>query len=197
LKRSTKTLEALLSSQSVWSTIESQLSLRQASLTSALLLSLWCLSPLGGQASLRILHKTTAVTSTSVPLRYLSTGPASAIIASSPKNSIADLAFSTAITPSADVQPRPEDLWGNIKIPRLESLTEAADNDGWIAVPNNVSPEDYSSLLGLPVVGRPRNTELAFNVESTYYTTDCDPFIQLPFAQNWTQAIIDRLSHAM
>jgi hypothetical protein len=79
----------------------------------------------------------------------------------------------------------------------LEALTAAAAHDGWTAVPNTVLPEDYSSLLGLPVVGRPQFTELAFGLESTYYTTDCHPMVQLPFAQNWTQAIIDRLSQAM
>jgi hypothetical protein len=61
------------------------------------------------QASLRTLHNATAVNLNRMTLRYFSTRPASAIITSSPKNSVADLVFSTAITPTADVQARPED----------------------------------------------------------------------------------------
>ncbi len=104
-----QTLELTLSSQSVWSAIESQVKLRQASVAGAALLLLWCLSPLGGQASLRLLHREFTTHNSSVPLRYLSSGLAMTASAffrtSSP-------VYRTAVALSPVAGSKPEDSWG-------------------------------------------------------------------------------------
>jgi hypothetical protein len=151
----------------------------------ALLLSLWCLSPLGGQASVRILQRGHRTTSTRVPLRYLSTGPASAILASQTITSRAD----NALYPLSVVLPRVfksqhQDLWGNVKIPRFEALGSAADTGGWKSVPESMDADNFSSLLGLPVVGRPKEDDASFTIESTYYSTECESFTSIPNPQD-------------
>jgi hypothetical protein len=70
-----QTLELLMASQSVWGAVESQILMRRLTLVGANLLFLWTLSPLGGQASLRLLDKTSSSNQTWTPLRYMSTGP--------------------------------------------------------------------------------------------------------------------------
>ncbi len=49
-------------------------------------------------------------------------------------------------------------------------------------------------MTGLRVVGLPRNTELHFSLESTYYTAECGRFVQLSYSlrlssieKNWVQ----------
>lgn len=65
----------ILASQTVWGTFESQILLRRLTLFGAHLFLPWCLSPLGGQASLRILEITTAAQINSgEPILYLPTG---------------------------------------------------------------------------------------------------------------------------
>jgi hypothetical protein len=44
--------------------------------------------------------------------------------------------------------------------------------------------QNYSSLLGIPVAGRPRDREARFTIESAYLNTDCDSFIQTAFSRN-------------
>jgi len=68
-------LELLLASQTVWGTFESQVLLRRFTVFGAHLTLLWCLSPLGGQASLRILETATeARVEGGLPILYLPTG---------------------------------------------------------------------------------------------------------------------------
>jgi hypothetical protein len=76
----------------------------------------------------------------------------------------------------------PEDTWGNVKIPRLESLNASSQTpDGWITVPRSgLRPEDYVSLAGIPVIGRPHNQDAEFNLETTQMILDCQPFLNGP-----------------
>jgi hypothetical protein len=67
-----RVLEQLLRSKSVASTVVMHLSLRIFGILGSLLTILWALSPLGSQASLRIIAVTNAVPSSTVDLRYLS-----------------------------------------------------------------------------------------------------------------------------
>lgn len=65
-----------MASQSVWGTVESQLLLQRTTLIGANLLFLWALSPLGGQASLRLMDRENLPHYKSTDLRYMTTGPA-------------------------------------------------------------------------------------------------------------------------
>jgi hypothetical protein len=191
-----KTLEALTASQSVWSTVEMQIKLQQGSLVGVGLLVLWCLSPLGGQASLRMLQRSTSTSSTIAPLYYMSTGPASTVFASMVE-STSNVPMLSSISPTRDILARHEDVQGNLKIPRLEALNSTATSNGWRDVPLVLEPEHFSSLIGLRVVGLPREKDAHFNLESSYVSAKCETFVQLPYAFNRTRADLQRLSSVM
>ncbi len=165
----------------------------QVSAMSIILLGLWSLSPLGGQASLRLLQRGQSTNSTSMTLRYLSTGPATTVFASSlAHHSLAELRV--AIGTSDEVMARQEDVYGNVKIPRYEALPPTENADGWRTVPPELKSEDYSAILGLRVDGLRRGMETRFNVESTYLTAECSPFLRLPYSLNWTRADVERIA---
>jgi hypothetical protein len=178
---------------SVWSTIESQLQLRETSFYGIVLLMLWCLSPLGSQASLRVLQRGQYTNSTSVFIRYPSTGPA-ASISTTFIDGIEVTRFSSVLESPPRVKARHQDLYGGIKIPRIEALTARPTADGWQAVPPVLAPDDFSSLLGLRVIGLPRHVDTRFSLESTYCRAQCTPFVQLPYALNLTAADVAQLS---
>src|SRR5688572_444016 len=101
-----KTLELMMASQSVWGTFESQLLMQRLTLVGVNLLFLWALSPLGGQASLRLMRRDLEASFNPVKLRYASTGPGSAfaISATNQKSKYAEAGsiFNAAIlTPHA------------------------------------------------------------------------------------------------
>ena len=169
-----------MASQSVWGTVESQFLMRRLTLVGVNLLFLWAMSPLGGQASLRLLERSTSTTVRFMPLRYLSTGPGSAVWAMTSGTYVENDEGLTQIEPlyaaalfgSDQVKKGPEDTWGNVKIPFTHEL-----NTSWTAVPEIISrPEDYRALVGIPVIGRPTNRDGGFNLETSHLTVECKPF---------------------
>lgn len=109
-------------------------------------------------------------------LRYMDTGPAGVMCAGQ-SNLITSLSTSTvyaaALIQAMGIKLGPEDAWGNVKIPRIESLDISnANSDGWIPfIPD--SAESYSSLLGIPIVGIPTTGSTGLTLESSYITLDC------------------------
>jgi hypothetical protein len=91
--------------------------------------------------------------------------------------------YNAALLAPNSVKLGPQDPWGNIKVPSLESLDHSlADGKGWIQVPNSKSTvEEYTSLVGLPTVGRPMTANAKFNLESTYLSVQCSKFVRQPF----------------
>lgn len=124
-------LELLLASQTVWGTFESQILLRRFTLFGAHLFLLWCLSPLGGQASLRILD-TTASSRTEVgsPVLYLPTGGMSYHAVANdilmtgdavmPLAAINSLYSANLLAPTSN-KTSAVDTWVNIKVPSQRS----------------------------------------------------------------------------
>ncbi|KAF2476429.1 uncharacterized protein BDR25DRAFT_277535 [Lindgomyces ingoldianus] len=192
------TLELLMASQSVWGTVESQLLMRRLTVVGANLLFLWSMSPLGGQASLRLLQKSPSSNFTVAPLRYLSTGPAgtawamsTTYVESNGKLTQVTPLYTAALLAPDTIKQGPEDTWGNVKIPRLDlANTSRPDSQGWINLPSNLSSaEDYYSLVGIPIVGRPRDQDSIFRIETTHFTTQCEPFKKMKIAadKNFTE----------
>ncbi|KAF2132323.1 hypothetical protein P153DRAFT_188919 [Dothidotthia symphoricarpi CBS 119687] len=184
------TLELLAASQSVWGTVESQLLMRRLTLVGANLLFLWAMSPIGGQASLRLLEKSTSTAQYYTPLRYLSTGPGSAVWAMTSGTYVesdggltqVEALYASALLASSQVKGGPEDNWGSVKIPYLNaSNASKTDSDGWITVPSDLQrPEDYSSLVGIPVMGRPLDQDGTFTLETSQLDVECEPFVRVP-----------------
>jgi hypothetical protein len=178
------TLEQLMGSGSIFGTLETQFLLRSASLLGAALFAVWALSPVGGQASLRVLEIGSATSVSTRTLWYVAKEHQSVFYGGSPTSqwgsAVGALYQASLLAPEA-VQQAPEDTWGNVKIPYLEKLdASTADRDGWVPVPT--SGVSYSSLLGLPVIGRaPADRDANsshFIVETQYFTLDC-PIVRM------------------
>lgn len=181
-----------MASQSVWGTVESQLLMQRFTIVGANLMFLWALSPLGGQASLRLMSRDYAETSAPVKLRYMTTGPGgtmwglSSTYSDSGKFADAGALYTAALLAPLSTKVGPEDPWGNVKIPSLENIGHLTpDSDGWVEVPTSFSdPESYSSLVGLPIVGLQDNGSSTFTLEDTYLSLNCGSFSQHPYPGN-------------
>lgn len=180
------TLELLLASQTVWGTFESQVLLRRFTVFGTHLTLLWCLSPLGGQASLRILETATeAWVEGSQPVVYLPTGGMSSygmengVLASGDAaTSLAAInaLYSANLLAPLSVKSSDEDTWGNLKIPWLPlSDDEPSQSGTWSAIPNLTSADNYSSLVGLPLADLTRKPQTLqeFTFEYAYMDLKC------------------------
>ncbi|KAL1656652.1 hypothetical protein SLS61_000448 [Didymella pomorum] len=182
-------LELLMASQSVWGTVESQMLMQRITLVGANLLFLWALSPLGGQASLRLMGRNNKPTFATTGLRYMTTGPAGAAYSLATEGynrrryAQAGSLYNAALLAPLSTKVGPQDIWGNMKIPSLSSLnTSASDEDGWVEVGSKVfTPEDYASLVGVPIAGLPVNANTNFTVEYNYLEVECGAFLQVPY----------------
>jgi hypothetical protein len=186
-----KNLELLMASQSVWGTVESQLLMQRLTIFGVNLLFLWALSPLGGQASLRLMERDVKETYTASKLRYMTTGPAasmwglSSTYIGSGKFADAGALYTAALMAPLATKLGPRDPWGNVKIPNLEALNSQPDTNGWLTVSTNLStPEAYSSLVGLPVVGLSSAVKSNFSLQYTYLSVDCGSFWQSLYPGN-------------
>ncbi|KAG9587427.1 hypothetical protein KCU77_g9005, partial [Aureobasidium melanogenum] len=179
-------LELLLASQTVWDAIESQMLLRKFTVVGVHLFFLWSLSPLGGQGFLRILTtRIDATTTLGLGLVYLLTGAMLPNMTSS-VFAQADTATGLAATNSLynanllspDVVKRSsQDVWGNMKVPNWStvSMVEPSNQDGWRTVPPVSSPDNYTSLAGLPISGLINKAGIIqnFSFQNSYMELDC------------------------
>lgn len=175
-----------MASQSVWGTVESQILMRRMTIVGANLLFFWSLSPLGGQASLRLLEISTSTTQSFTPLRYLSTGPGSTAWSMTSGTYVqndgglteVEGLYAAALLGSKQAKEGPEDTWGNVKIPYLNTSSLLSDTQGtWLNVSGELrAPEEYFSLVGIPVIGRPLHQDGTFNLETSQLTLECGSF---------------------
>jgi hypothetical protein len=154
--------------------------LRRVNLISVLLLCLWSLSPLAGQALLRMSYTDSAPTSQSIDLQYVDTTVSSPAFGGQSSTAsmaqLVDMLYGSAILAPVPAQQASMDTWGNIKIPVLQSLG-ATDVNGWSAVTGQPS---YSSLAGVPVAGLTEDTSLtSFDLASAYWTFGCPALIDI------------------
>lgn len=184
-------LDLLAGSTTVVNTILTQLSLRILNAASLILIIAWAISPLGGQASLRVMTVARQNTTTSAPMRYMSTNHSYDPYVSGDLGSLATLMdglFNAALLGPERIKNSPTDSWNNVKVPRLESLTSdhaLLANNSRISVPGE--NETYASLIGLPVAGVPVASNASFTVESFYWNLDCSALtesFQPPSFQN-------------
>ncbi|KAF4556795.1 Hypothetical protein D9617_1g086770 [Elsinoe fawcettii] len=210
-------LEMLLGSRTVLSTIECQLLLRRLTWLGVTLMFLWSLSPLGGQASLRLLSRDTEIlrgnqsviysnTLASGLYRRLAWKDSSSLWgmdgASGPYMSNTEFpALQTTLLASMNASPAtqaaPQDLWNNVRIPRLSRLSNiSADDAGWKSIPAGLTKLDYASMTGVPMsVMWPRgqtisqNLTLQFSVEYSYQEVSCMP-VRQQRDDYWWQSMI-------
>lgn len=170
-------LEYLLGSRTVLSAITTPLELRAFSVAPLLLIPLWALSPLGGQAALRVVSAVPAAQNTSIPISALSffspfthEGPGSA---SSPGLLEAiNSAFTSALISPPSSKHSGQDAFGNIKIPMLEAVPgyRGGNSSTWL---NLKDDPVYSAITGLRTQTIPSSGTTSFNMETGYMYADC------------------------
>ncbi|RGP71954.1 hypothetical protein FSPOR_3069 [Fusarium sporotrichioides] len=177
-------LEQLIGSRTVGSTLVTQISLGRFNILGIALLILWSLSPLGSQAALRMLRtRLEPVYAPSNVLYYTTDAPS--VFSSSTLVSRGEIdqyrstqafmqtMYSSLLLAPPSAKSNAMDLWGNVKIPKLEV---EGDNDGnWKNVSWSSAPDSYSSLVGLPVTNVTQGN-VTFSLESSYIDLDCNRF---------------------
>lgn len=165
-----------MGSRTVIGTIVNQLQLWPLAYVGLGLIALWCLSPLGSQAILRMLSQIDSAVPASANLTYASTRQPS--YSGDPRfqdswfPGFASL-FGASLVAPVTVKKSATDLWGNVKIPLLSSLSDLPqDENGWRSVPQRNASLIYSSLFGIPISGL-RVGNSTFNIESTYLELSC------------------------
>ncbi|KAK6213269.1 hypothetical protein QIS74_09271 [Colletotrichum tabaci] len=178
-------LEYLLKCRNVFSAVTAPLSLQAVNLITPLLIVLWALSPLGGQAALRVMDTVPSTAAESWPFEYLEfMSPFRHSGAGSSAGYVVmpsiQAAFAAALSSPMDAKTKSQDLFGNIKIPMVEHYqqsSQASDLDGWYEVNTgpNTSPI-WSSLIGLPATsldGFSPGSNYSFKMETSYMSANC------------------------
>ncbi|OTB10318.1 hypothetical protein K445DRAFT_323091 [Daldinia sp. EC12] len=178
-------LDLLLGSTSVGGMIGTQLERRltQFDIPSLCLLVIWALSPLGGQASFRIITYQDIPIPQNLTLSFLDFSNASAPNRLSSVDvvnllGVIDSSFISSLVSSTSTRQSPMDPWGNVKIPFIENLPEydSADEDEWIPFKGWTETTPYSSLVGIPISNIPKTGNTEFTVEASYWNLHCPDF---------------------
>ncbi|KAJ8115281.1 hypothetical protein OPT61_g3031 [Boeremia exigua] len=175
-------LDTLAASTSLTSTLVSQFHLRAISLYGNILVSVWMLSPIGGQASIRQMTIGMRSTTESTSFDYfihnghnLYSFVSGAGYTNNPQSSIANTILIGGIIGSLTTTST-VDTWGNVKIPRIEYYESKAvpDNEGWLNTAFG-SPESYSSMIGIPISGTNATQFINYKmtIQTSYIQTEC------------------------
>jgi hypothetical protein len=174
------TLDMLASSTSLTNTFTSQLKLRILSILGIGLLALWTLSPFGGQACLRQMSTSEAVTTERLPFAYFAPeGNLEHVEMGSTTSQFAiiDGTFISALLASAAIKASSLDPWGNIKVPKIEDYenTTVSDGNGWFDHDVNSTTNVYASLVGVPLAWTAAPSDASFDmiIETAYLSLDC------------------------
>ena len=170
------TIEYLLASRTVFNAIMAPISLRAFNALTPMLVVLWAISPMGGQASLRVIFTTQSPINITAAISYLNySSPFINEGMESASGSSLDQTnaiFTSALISTASSKAAGQDEFGNMKIPMIESLIAAtSDTSNW----TDPGSKDivYSSLAGLPYLGAPDAGTTRFNVETSYMYANC------------------------
>ncbi|KAH9988759.1 hypothetical protein F4779DRAFT_638277 [Xylariaceae sp. FL0662B] len=141
----------------------------------------WSLSPLGSQASLRILCTTNQTYTTTSTVRYLDTGPLRhsfiyQALGHEPTrkwlDGLADVEMFTALNQPASVYDRPMDSWGNVKVPWIDT-PDTEQSNAWNEKVNVKNADSFSSLLGIPIHELPPSGTKDLILETSYLKLAC------------------------
>ncbi|KAF2273229.1 uncharacterized protein EI97DRAFT_164893 [Westerdykella ornata] len=186
-----KTLERLIGSQSVYSAIERQVGLRSIDLLGLSLIVLWSISPLGGQASLRLLTKEPRVVPINGTAQYfpIEGYAMSYLIGSNVAMTTWPIfapVYMTALHMSKSYMNSSMDPWGAVRVPLISSTSGTTDGEWQHFDPT--SPIEYTSLFGIPIVGVPTAGNVTFNMTSHYWGVECDQAVHEFADWNSTEA---------
>jgi hypothetical protein len=170
------TVESIMGSRTVFGVISTPFRLRTLHVCTPFLFVLWALSPLGGQASLRAISSGPIRTNTTVEVSYLNTSSSwtiQGVSAIATFKAPINAAYVGALVGPAASKRSPQDAYGNLKVPFLETLAAQsnADPEGWHSI--HSTDQEYSSLLGLPIKGIGNEGLTFVRLESSYLFPTC------------------------
>jgi hypothetical protein len=136
----------------------------------------WCLSPLGGQSSLRLLRADNSTISETHEIFYSSSTTDSKLVedAAVDASRVSALVLTSILT-GDKLYNSSTDFWNHLKIPRLKELElEKTNNEeaSWFDVKIE-SDTNYTSLIGVNVLGLRPNTMAVFSAFYEYLYLDC------------------------
>jgi hypothetical protein len=185
-------LEQLQGSLTLVSALQLTWLLRNFRLVTLVLVSIWVLSPLGGQAGLRILSIGIKPVQSDFSLYYLSPTTSSVFYSASGLDSslnVIDSVFTASILADIEVQNSFVDNWGNVKVPWLEMINmSTADDQGWIETTQNSTT--FTSLVGVPVVGLSNFNQTSYTMGLAYYFMDCPQAMNVSYQPYFTPSLI-------
>ncbi|KAH8886965.1 hypothetical protein GQ53DRAFT_726877 [Thozetella sp. PMI_491] len=169
-------LEQLVGSQSLFSALERLFGLKAWSITGILTTTAWLLSPLGGQAALRLLDTEPLVNITETTYEYLDPNSIhnSVFVNGTFAQGISSFSptFYLAVSTSDGYQNTSTDMYGNVKLPSYLHSPSQADADGWKAVDEAIN-STYTSLLGIPVARVSSIGNSSYSLKARYAHVDC------------------------
>ncbi|QQK43970.1 Ribosomal protein S2, conserved site [Penicillium digitatum] len=169
-------VEQCLGSQTITGAFLTQIRLRTMNFVAVFIVLLWCLSPLGSQASLRIISIVPSYPANPIELTSFNTFTAYQFgysqVMSMAKTSVA-IPMTASMSAASLLSTRNQDLWGNIRFPAIENLEKTST--GWMHVPQNDNLT-YASLVGVPVIGLPSAGNTSFILPGSYLSISCPVF---------------------
>ena len=139
------------------------------------LIGVWALSPIGGQASLSLIHTELEPVFSDINVTYLDTNGYTAFAGVSYDVVLESLnaLFSSSLMAPTWSKSSSHDLWNNMKIPHILQ-DGAANSSGWIPIikrPNYTT--SYTSLLGVPINIGSTSGNTTFLMETSYISVAC------------------------
>ena len=172
-------LDTLAASTSLTSTVVSQFQLRAISAFGIVLVSVWALSPIGGQASIRQMTIGTKNTTQLSDFDYFVHNGYFVGFLDSGRDSSRELVntlFVSAIIGSIASKSSWVDIWGNVKIPRIEhyEAKTVPDSEGWFDTVGG-SLDSYTSAIGIPMSGMNSTDFVDYktSIQTPYLQTTC------------------------
>ncbi|KAJ4248064.1 hypothetical protein NW762_012834 [Fusarium torreyae] len=172
-------VETLCGSTTLIGAITTQVQLRNLDLVAIALVLLWALSPVGGQASLRVLRPGTRITKTNHQVHALDPQSSWEAGSSNRYPMLTHTLFTSSLVTSKMLYNKPQDSWGNLRIPMVEAFDNYQDH-AWVKIPDDATDVTFSSLLGIPVTpGLPRGPSF-LTLNTSYMHLDCPTFDTSP-----------------
>jgi hypothetical protein len=169
-------IEQLLGSNNITGALTTQIQLRALNALGIFIVVLWCLSPVGSQASLRVVsvvpsypHSTTPLTAMDTFAEYIYGGPNGYSEASTKVRS----PFTASLLSASLLKTRNQDLWENIRLPSIEGLSNDG-NPSWVNISFGAEVQ-YPSLVGVPVRNIPSSNAInaTFILSGSYLNVTC------------------------
>ena len=185
-------VEKLMGSQTISGAFFTQIQLPGFNVVSMLILTLWSLSPLGSQASYRVVRISVAYNATNTTITSSQPEFSSPGILLSEGSSFSSQSYAQIITPFVAsissarlLGTQNDDLWGNLRLPFIEHLMEQPENKRPIVI-TNTSGIAYSSLTGFPVSALPVIGNTSFTLSGSYMNITCSNIRNVTEATNFT-----------